>query len=72
LAAVHGPRPANPPARTLAEVEKNTILETLHAAEGKVYGPEGAAALLGLKPTTLYGKMRKYGISRKRGQFEPT
>ena len=28
-------------------------------------GPAGAAAALGLKPTTLYGKMRKHGIERK-------
>jgi len=29
-----------------------------------VYGPHGAAAALGVKPTTLYGKMRKHGIER--------
>ena len=32
---------------------------------GKVYGPGGAAAVLGLKPTTLYGKMRKHKIRRE-------
>ncbi|MFV1966455.1 MAG: sigma 54-interacting transcriptional regulator [Pirellulaceae bacterium] len=72
LAAVHDPRQGHPPAQTLAEVERNTILDTLHAADGKVYGPDGAAARLGLKPTTLYGKMRKHSIARKRGQFEPS
>ena len=29
------------------------------------YGPDGAAAALGLKPTTLYGKMRKHDILRR-------
>jgi formate hydrogenlyase transcriptional activator len=33
---------------------------------GRVYGPQGAAALLGLKPTTLQGKMKKYGIGLAR------
>jgi formate hydrogenlyase transcriptional activator len=27
-----------------------------------VYGPSGAAAMLGLRPTTLQGKMKKYGV----------
>ncbi|NOZ01533.1 MAG: AAA domain-containing protein [Deltaproteobacteria bacterium] len=35
----------------------------LNAAGGRIYGPGGAAALLGLKPTTLQGKLRRYGIS---------
>lgn len=51
------------------EIERATILETLRACGGKVYGPAGAAARLGLKPTTLYGKMRKHNIRRTR-RFE--
>jgi formate hydrogenlyase transcriptional activator len=61
-------RPPRPP--TLADIERSAILETLEACQGKVYGADGAATHLGLKPTTLYGKMRKYGIQRKRSQFE--
>jgi formate hydrogenlyase transcriptional activator len=38
------------------------IVRALAACGGKVYGKAGAAALLGLKPTTLQGKMRKYGV----------
>lgn len=49
---------------TLAEIERHTILGTLEQCGGKVYGPDGAAARLGLKPTTLYGKMRKHRIRR--------
>jgi formate hydrogenlyase transcriptional activator len=48
----------------LAEVERGAILEALQRCHGKIYGPGGAAAALGLKPTTLYGKMRKHHIPK--------
>jgi formate hydrogenlyase transcriptional activator len=51
-------------ARTWAEQEKSRILDALRAANGRIYGPGGAAQRLGLKPTTLYGKMRKHGLKR--------
>ncbi len=51
-------------ARTWAEQEKARILTALKAADGRIYGPGGAAQRLGLKPTTLYGKMRKHGLTR--------
>ncbi len=38
------------------------IERALSHAGGRVYGPNGAASLLGLRPTTLQGKMKKYGI----------
>ena len=50
---------------TMAELERRAILEALQRSGGKVYGPGGAAQALGLKPTTLYGKMRKHRISKK-------
>jgi formate hydrogenlyase transcriptional activator len=44
--------------------EVRAVIErALAAASGRVYGPGGAAALLGLRPTTLQGKMKKYGIA---------
>jgi formate hydrogenlyase transcriptional activator len=46
----------------LAELERRAILAALERCHGKIYGPGGAAAALGLKPTTLYGKMRKHHI----------
>jgi len=69
------PTRATPPPASqalLADVERRTIVEALNRAGGKIYGPRGAAAILGLKPTTLYGKMRKHGIGRKplQGHFE--
>ncbi|HEY1186588.1 MAG TPA: sigma 54-interacting transcriptional regulator [Gemmata sp.] len=51
-------------ARTWAAQEKARILAALRAAGGRVYGPGGAAQRLGLKPTTLYGKMRKHDLKR--------
>jgi formate hydrogenlyase transcriptional activator len=56
---------ASPQARPgLAELERRAILEALARCNGKIYGPGGAAAALGLKPTTLYGKMRKHHIPK--------
>jgi formate hydrogenlyase transcriptional activator len=52
----------------LAGMERQAILDALARCRGKVYGPGGAAAVLGLKPTTLYGRMRKHNILRE----EPT
>jgi formate hydrogenlyase transcriptional activator len=51
-------------ARTWAEQEKARIVSALRASNGRIYGPGGAAQRLGLKPTTLYGKMRKHGLKR--------
>ncbi|HYT91647.1 MAG TPA: sigma-54-dependent Fis family transcriptional regulator [Gemmataceae bacterium] len=53
----------------LAELERRTILETLERCGGKIYGPGGAAEVLGLKPTTLYGKMRKHRIRKRSGSL---
>jgi formate hydrogenlyase transcriptional activator len=55
----------SPPPGTLAEVERSTILAALDHCHGQIYGPAGAAAALGLKPTTLYGKMRKHRITKQ-------
>ncbi len=48
--------------RTLAEAEREHILQALERACGRVKGPQGAAAALGLKPSTLYSRMKKLGI----------
>jgi formate hydrogenlyase transcriptional activator len=55
---------ASESAGTWAAQERERILDALRASAGRVYGPGGAAQRLGLNPTTLYGKMRKHGISR--------
>jgi formate hydrogenlyase transcriptional activator len=56
---------------SLAEIDRQAILDALRERSGKVYGPDGAAVLLGLKPTTLYGKMRKLGIRIERRSADP-
>lgn len=44
---------------------REAIEESLRATRGKIYGSDGAAARLGLKPGTLQSKMRKLGIRRE-------
>ena len=47
------------------DAERATILKALEEARGQIGGPEGAAARLGLKRTTLQSRMRKYNIARQ-------
>ncbi|HTR34341.1 MAG TPA: sigma-54 dependent transcriptional regulator [Bryobacteraceae bacterium] len=58
--------------RTLAELERVYITETLHRTNWVVGGREGAAAKLGLPRTTLIARMRKLGISRARLKVQDT
>ena len=50
---------------TLEDAERDHILRALREARGIIGGPNGAAARLGLKRTTLNSKMRKLGITRE-------
>ncbi len=47
---------------TLADSERELILRALEGKRWKIKGPNGAAAALGLKPSTLYSRMKKLGI----------
>ena len=50
---------------TEADVEqlrKSNIIACMKQAGGKVSGNNGAASLLGIKPTTLYSRLKKLGI----------
>jgi formate hydrogenlyase transcriptional activator len=47
-----------------SSAERARILKALEEANGQVGGPNGAAARLGLKRTTLQSRMRKYDIAR--------
>jgi formate hydrogenlyase transcriptional activator len=49
---------------SLADAEREHILGALRETGGVLGGPEGAAARLGMKRSTLYKKMKKLGISR--------
>jgi PAS domain S-box-containing protein len=48
--------------------ERENIVFALHRTEGKVFGPGGAAEMLGMKPTTLASRIRALGISAPLGQ----
>jgi formate hydrogenlyase transcriptional activator len=48
----------------LAEMERRYIREVLESTRGVIYGPRGAAAVLGLKPTTLQSRMKRLGVEK--------
>jgi PAS domain S-box-containing protein len=50
--------------RTLEETERNQILKTLLETRWRIEGKDGAAAILGLNPSTLRARMHKLGIVR--------
>ncbi len=62
---------ASQAATTLRDSEHALILKTLEAVGWVIGGPQGAAAKLGLKRTTLIHKMQKLGISRPGPQRGP-
>jgi formate hydrogenlyase transcriptional activator len=46
------------------EITRERILDALEATGWRVSGPNGAAQRLGLKPTTLEARMKRFGIVR--------
>jgi PAS domain S-box-containing protein len=51
---------------TLDDTQRSHILAVLQKTGWRVSGKNGAAAILGLKPTTLESKMARLGIKRER------
>jgi DNA-binding NtrC family response regulator len=51
---------------TLEESERQYITKALATTNWRIKGPLGAAQLLGLEPSTLYGKMKKLGIPNRK------
>jgi transcriptional regulator with GAF, ATPase, and Fis domain len=49
---------------TLDEHEQQQIRRALEEAGGKIHGPGGAAALLGINASTLRSRMEKHGMTR--------
>jgi transcriptional regulator with GAF, ATPase, and Fis domain len=49
--------------------ERDNLLQALEAANWKIKGADGAAELLGVKPTTLISRMMKWGL--KKPELEP-
>ena len=56
--------PLSSAVRTLEEMERNQILKTLSETRWRIEGKDGAAAILGLHPSTLRARMHKLGILR--------
>jgi len=54
----------------LAATEKEVIEEALRESQGRVFGPSGAAAKLGLARSTLESKIRSLNINKKRFTVE--
>jgi formate hydrogenlyase transcriptional activator len=59
-----GKMPEGGPLPTLEALEREHIIRTLENSNWRVSGDKGAAAALGLKPTTLEARMKKLGIKR--------
>ena len=45
--------------------ERDSLAAALARTGGKIFGPDGAAALLGMKPTTLASRIKVLGLTRK-------
>ena len=52
-------------AKELEELERQNIIAALESADWKIAGANGAAQLLGMKPTTLSSRMKALGIERR-------
>ncbi len=61
----HVPMEENPSLDELVAREREIILDALRRANGKIYGADGAAALLKIKPTTLSSKIKRLKIGRE-------
>lgn len=60
--AVTGADPAAPPVESLHKVVAVHLARALAATRGRIDGPQGAARLLGLNPSTLRAKLLKHQI----------
>jgi transcriptional regulator with GAF, ATPase, and Fis domain len=71
----HEPAATSPPAPVTAsqeiltdaairELERQNLIAALDRTDWRVYGPGGAAELLGLRPTTVTSRMQRLGLKR--------
>ena len=63
LPALEGAVSAAPPALTLADAEREHILQVLESTGWRIKGAGGAAAVLAINPSTLRSRMKKLGIA---------
>ena len=64
VARLEAPTEGSQQPATLNEAEREFILQALTRSAWRVKGPAGAAAALGIKPSTLYSRMKKLAIAR--------
>lgn len=57
--------PTGQDVKALVDLEHDHILQVLKKTGWRIEGDKGAAVLLGLNPSTLRARMRKYGILRQ-------
>jgi len=50
----------------MRQQERENIAAALRRTHGKIYGEDGAARLLGIKPTTLLSRLAKLGLKPTR------
>ena len=70
-ASPRGAPPQAPPSRTLRAHEKALIEEVLAETKGRVSGPLGAAATLGIPSSTLESKIRALAIDKRQFKAAP-
>ena len=51
--------------RTLRAHEEQFLRQTLDACEWRIQGPDGAAAILDIAPSSLRSRMKRHGITRR-------
>jgi transcriptional regulator with GAF, ATPase, and Fis domain len=61
------PAPRIVPEAEMRRLERTNLELALTAAQGRIYGRGGAAALLGVKPTTLASRLKKLGLGGSAG-----
>jgi transcriptional regulator with GAF, ATPase, and Fis domain len=52
--------------KDLEQMPRDNIIAALEYTHWKIYGPKGAAEILGINPSTLAARMRSFGIKRDR------
>ena len=55
----------------LRDLEKQNLARALMMSSGRVFGDDGAAAMLGIKPTTLTSRLKKLKIDAREFQVRP-
>ncbi len=50
------------PDKEMKRRERDNIAAALKLSKGRIYGPGGAAELLGISPTTLSARVKKFGL----------